>query len=103
MTALDLARSATSDASPPVGLSTAARTLWFAKAGRWDTAHDLCQDIKGGAGSWIHAYLHRVEGDHANAAYWYARAGKVVPIPAASTADEWLEIASALTSATIQE
>ena len=96
VTALDLARSATSDAAPPAGLSTTARTLWFAKAGQWDTAHDLCQDINGSAGSWIHAYLHREEGDHANAAYWYARAGKPVPIPAASPEDEWLEIATAL-------
>ena len=96
MTAQDLARSATSDASPPASYSTTARTLWFAKAGQWDAAHDLCQEIQGSAGSWIHAYLHREEGDHANAAYWYARAGKPVPIPATLLADEWLEIATAL-------
>ena len=67
MTAAELAHSATSDASPPAGLSTVARTLWFAKAGEWDTAHDLCQEISGSAGSWIHAYLHREEGDFSNA------------------------------------
>lgn len=96
MTAQDLARSAACDASPPAGLSTTARTLWFAKAGQWDAAHDLCQEIPGSAGSWIHAYLHREEGDISNASYWYARAGKPVPANELSQADEWLEIAAAL-------
>lgn len=95
MTAQDLARSAASDASPPAGLSTTARTLWFAKARQWDAAHDLCQEIPGSAGSWIHAYLHREEGDLSNATYWYARAGKPVPPDTLSRADEWLEIAAA--------
>lgn len=96
MTAQDLARSAASDVSPPAGLSTTARTLWFAKAGQWDAAHDLCQEIPGSAGSWIHAYLHREEGDLPNAAYWYARAGKPVASNTLPMADEWLEIAAAL-------
>ena len=96
MTALDLARSAASDASPPAGLSTTASCLWFAKAGKWDPAHDLCQDIPGTAGSWIHAYLHREEGDQSNAAYWYARAGKSMPAASVSLADEWLEVAGSL-------
>jgi len=93
MTAMDLARSAASESSPPSGLSTAARALWLAKAGQWDAAHDLCQEIQGTAGSWIHAYLHREEGDTSNAAYWYSRAGKPVPAATVSLADEWLEIA----------
>ncbi|MEO5916358.1 MAG: hypothetical protein ABIS50_19130 [Luteolibacter sp.] len=96
MTAQDLARSAASDASPPAGLSTTARALWFAKAGQWDAAHDLCQEITGSAGSWIHAYLHREEGDHSNAAYWYSRAGKPVPASTMSLADEWLQITGEL-------
>lgn len=94
---MDLARSAADDASPPAGLTDAARALWFAKAGRWDAAHDLCQHIGGSAGSWIHAYLHREEGDPSNAAYWYARAGKTMPASSVPLADEWMEIATALT------
>jgi hypothetical protein len=96
MTATELARSAASDPSPPEGISPAARALWLAKAGRWDAAHDLCQEITGSAGSWIHAYLHREEGDDSNAAYWYARAGKPVPASTLSLADEWLGIAAEL-------
>lgn len=96
MTAMDLARSAASDTSPPAGISNVARTLWFAKAGQWDAAHDLCQNIPGDAGAWIHAYLHREEGDASNAAYWYARAGKPMPAPNASTADEWTAITTEL-------
>ena len=96
MTAQDLARSAASDASPPAGLSVSARALWFAKAGKWDAAHDLCQEINGSAGSWIHAYLHREEGDLSNAAYWYSRAGKPVPAPDLTLDNEWLEIAGEL-------
>ena len=96
MTALDLARSAASDAAPPAGLSTTARALWFAKAGQWVAAHELSQEITGRPGSWIHAHLHREEGDISNAAYWYARAEIPVPDPTTSLADEWLEIATAL-------
>jgi len=94
MTAIDLARSAVEDASPPAGLTGAARALWFAKAGNWDAAHDLCQDLAGTVGSWIHAYLHREEGDRSNAAYWYSRAGKTMPASSVSLADEWMEIAT---------
>jgi hypothetical protein len=48
----------------------------IAKRGEWDKAHDLLQNHKGDVGSWIHAVLHREEGDESNAAYWYNRAGK---------------------------
>ncbi|MES2440855.1 MAG: hypothetical protein V4584_17445 [Verrucomicrobiota bacterium] len=96
MTAEDLARSAATDAAPPAGLTLTARTLWLARAGKWEAAHDLCQDIPGIAGSWIHAYLHREEGDPSNAAYWYARAGKSMPAASVSLPDEWLEVAGRL-------
>ena len=96
MIATDLALSAANDASPPAGLTDTARALWFAKAGRWDAAHDLCQNIPGTAGSWIHAYLHREEGDPSNAAYWYARAERTMPASTVPLTDEWMEIASAL-------
>jgi hypothetical protein len=96
MTAADLARSAITDSQPPAGLTPALRALWLAKAGQWDAAHDLCQEIPGTPGSWIHAWLHREEGDLGNAAYWYSRAGKPVPARSLSLADEWVEIATAL-------
>ena len=94
MTASDLASSALSDISPPAGIPVAARALWLAKAGKWEAAHDLCQEIPGSAGSWIHAYLHREEGDLSNACYWYSRAGKQEPASSVSLADEWLMIAA---------
>lgn len=96
MTAADLARSAATESTPPAGLSDALRALWFARAGRWDEAHGLCQQVPGAAGSWIHAWLHRQEGDLGNAGYWYARAGKP-PVAAGKPLDEeWLEIAREL-------
>jgi hypothetical protein len=98
MNAIDLARSASSDSSPPLGLSTIGMILWFAKAGRWDEAHDRCQEAEGPAGFWLHAYLHREEGDLANAAYWYSQARKPMPPADVSLADEWREITTSLLS-----
>ena len=54
------------------------KSLWWAKKGNWEKAHNIAQDIATNDGSRIHAYLHRVEGDLGNAAYWYRRAGKCV-------------------------
>ena len=69
--------------------------LWWAAQGNWDRAHACAQEGEGGkAADWVHAYLHRVEGDLSNAQYWYARAGK--PVSEASLEDEWDEIARAL-------
>lgn len=96
MNANTLAQSAASDSQPPAGLPATLRALWFAKAGRWHEAHNLCQEIPGTAGSWIHAWLHREEGDQGNAEYWYARADKPVPPRGQPLADEWQEIATAL-------
>jgi hypothetical protein len=96
MTADELAASASRDPSPPSDLSLAAQALWLAKAGRWDASHDLCQDVPDPAGSWIHAYLHRVEGDRGNAAYWYSRAGRSAPPEGSSLAAEWQKITEAL-------
>lgn len=98
MNATELSHSAATDSNPPAGLSTALRALWFAKAGRWHEAHDLCQDVPGADGSWIHAWLHREEGDQGNAEYWYARARKPVPPRGQTLESEWLEIATAISS-----
>lgn len=64
------------------------------KAGHWDEAHRIVQDINTPEAAWIHAYLHRVEGDSGNAAYWYRRAGR--PVCHAPLADEWHEIYDAV-------
>ncbi len=96
MNAEELAHSAGTDPTPPAGLSPAAAALWLARAGRWDEAHDLCQDVPDPDGAWIHALLHREEGDLGNAGYWYARAGRSAPPAGTTIADEWIEIADAL-------
>jgi hypothetical protein len=96
MTTADLARSAQTDDSPPAGITSAQKALWLVKAGRWHDSHELCNDIPGTAGSWIHAYLHREEGDLGNASYWYHRAEKDVPSQSLSLEDEWAQITSAL-------
>ncbi|MDA7930913.1 hypothetical protein N9B34_01575 [Akkermansiaceae bacterium] len=96
MTTADLARSAQTDDSPPAGITSAQKALWLVKAGRWHDSHELCNDIPGTAGSWIHAYLHREEGDLGNASYWYHRAEKDIPSQNLSLEDEWAQITSAL-------
>jgi DNA-binding XRE family transcriptional regulator len=59
MDAVTLANSARTDANPPAGLTPTLLTLWLARAGKWDAAHDACQDLPDPAGAWIHAWLHR--------------------------------------------
>lgn len=80
----------------PAGLPNHVQALWLARAGNWHEAHDLCQRIPGSTGSWIHAYLHREEGDLGNASYWYARAGKPVPARDLPLLEEWRSIAKTL-------
>ena len=76
------------------GLSPALRAMWEAARGKWDAAHQIAQDIDDKTGAWIHAYLHRKEGDLANAGYWYRRAGQ--PIASDSLDEEWTRIVTAL-------
>ncbi|WP_158817928.1 hypothetical protein [Methylocapsa sp. S129] len=80
--------------APPAGLTPALAALWHDAHGDFDRAHDLAQSDEGGAGDWVHAYLHRKEGDAGNAAYWYRRAGK--PICRETLDAEWEAIARAL-------
>lgn len=67
------------DPHPPAGWPPGLRALWYEGKGDWEAAHNIAQDMYGAAGSLIHAYLHRVEGDRWNAGYWYDRAGKPFP------------------------
>jgi hypothetical protein len=87
-------RDTLSSDSPPAQLSATLLALWHDAKGHWDTAHTVAQDIDGRDGSWIHAYLHRKEGDSGNAAYWYRRAGK--PVSRLSLEDEWDQIVTDL-------
>jgi hypothetical protein len=87
-------KSSLSDPEPPAGLSKAVEALWWDGKGAWEKAHNCAQEDGGKAGAWVHAYLHRKEGDPANAAYWYRRADRAPS--AAALAAEWDEIARAL-------
>jgi hypothetical protein len=69
--------------------------LWLAAKGEWDAAHVLVQDDPSREAAWVHAHLHRVEGDLDNAAYWYGMAGR--PVSRAALEAERDEIAKALT------
>lgn len=79
---------------PPSELNAALAGLWWDAKGDWNRAHESAQQDEGTAGAWVHAYLHRKEGDSSNAAYWYSRAGKAPS--RASFEKEWKEIAEAL-------
>jgi len=61
---------------PPNNISATMESMWHIKKGDWDIAHKIAQDITSDMGSWIHAHLHRIEGDKFNAEYWYRRANK---------------------------
>ena len=61
---------------PPAALTPLLAALWWDACGDWDRAHELAQDVDTADGAWVHAYLHRREGDAANAGYWYRRAGR---------------------------
>jgi hypothetical protein len=92
----DVFAESTSDTEPPRGISSALKALWWAKKGDWDKAHRIVMDEGGAQAAWVHAYLHRVEGDLGNARYWYAQAGK--PAATGGLDAEWTAIAQALLS-----
>ena len=81
-------------ATPPAGLGMAAEALWWDAKGDWHRAHQCAQQQGDADGAWVHAYLHRVEGDMKNAAGWYSRAGK--PVATSPLPEEWETIARAL-------
>ena len=81
---------------PPAALDGALRALWHDGRGDWHRAHEVAQDVPDPDGAWVHAYLHRKEGDAANAAYWYRRAGQ--PVARQSLSDEWQAIVVAFLS-----
>jgi hypothetical protein len=96
MTLRDL-RASLAETKPPDGAAPLVAALWWDANGDWVRAHEIAQVIESPQASWVHAYLHRKEGDASNAGYWYGRAGKPrsqLPLEA-----EWDEIAAALLAA----
>ncbi len=79
---------------PPADLTPALQAMWHQAKGDWHRAHELAQSQDDAIGAWVHAHLHRVEGDASNAGYWYRRAGK--DHATQSLDKEWDEIVSAL-------
>jgi hypothetical protein len=73
--------------APPTELNALLQAMWYDGKGDWEASHNLAQDIHTKEGSWVHAYLHRKEGDAGNAAYWYARAGR--KMPSVKLEEEW--------------
>jgi hypothetical protein len=91
---LDDFRNSLAGKGPPSKISLALGGLWWDAKGDWTRAHECAQQIETWDGAWVHAYLHRKEGDQSNAEYWYGRAGK--PICREPLATEWGQIAQAL-------
>ena len=83
-----------SDAAPAPNLDAPLAGLWWTAKGEWDQAHKLVQDEPTAEAAWVHAYLHRVEGDLGNAGYWYRQAGK--PVATGPLEAEWEAIVQVL-------
>jgi hypothetical protein len=79
---------------PPPAVTPMLRAVWQGLRGEWDQAHVLAQAQDDEQGAWVHAWLHRIEGDLGNAEYWYRRARR--PARRDNTRDEGLEIAQSL-------
>ncbi len=92
MTIDEFSATLSTDAPPAVG--PLLRALWHDARGELDDAHGIAQDVDDKDGAWVHAYLHRKEGDLGNAAYWYRRAGQ--PVAADPLDSEWRRITAAL-------
>jgi hypothetical protein len=83
-----------SGTAPAPNLDAPLAALWWAAKGDWDAAHKIVQDEADANSAWVHAYLHRVEGDLSNAGYWYGQAGQ--PVARDALDAEWERIVSAL-------
>jgi hypothetical protein len=79
---------------PTTNIPVALQALRKLAAGDWDGAHALVQDDPSAEAAWVHAHLHRVEGDLSNAGYWYRRAGRAAAT--GSLDEERAEIARSL-------
>lgn len=91
---LDDFRKSLAETGPPSQISLALAGLWWDAKGDWKRAHECAQQVESWDGAWVHAYLHRKEGDQNNAEYWYHRAGK--PVCRDPLDREWLKIVQEL-------
>lgn len=80
--------------NPPSRISDPLKALWIEANGDWDAAHRIVQMNHDRDSMWVHAYMHRKEGDLGNASYWYHRSDK--PMSELSLAEEWDEIVQTL-------
>jgi len=87
-------KSTLTKSAPASGLAPPLTALWWAAKGDWEAAHKIVQDESDANSAWVHAYLHRVEGDLSNAGYWYRQAGQ--PVAKDGLEAEWERIVSAL-------
>ena len=87
-------RASLSGTAPASGLEPPLAALWWAAKGEWDKAHTIVMNEATADAAWVHAYLHRVEGDLGNAGYWYRQAGQ--PVAKDTLEAEWERIVSAL-------
>jgi len=87
-------RSTLAETAAPETLSPALKAMWEDAKGHWDAAHSIAQGIEDETGSWIHAYLHRREGDAGNAGYWYRRVKQSIAHD--TLEEEWARIVSSL-------
>ncbi|MBC6474501.1 MAG: hypothetical protein GDA48_18230 [Hormoscilla sp. GM102CHS1] len=78
----------------PSSLPPALQALWYDRRGNWDCAHEIVQDANDLDSAWVHAYLHRQEGDLNNARYWYHHSRQ--PFFTSDLKSEWEHIASNL-------
>ncbi|MGH7945155.1 MAG: hypothetical protein ACREH8_21675 [Opitutaceae bacterium] len=92
----ELQQSVASATVPPDGSSLVIQALWHDARGDWERAHTCAQEDNSRDGSWVHAYLHRKEGDPGNAGYWYSRAGRSMPATSVTLDAEWADIAREL-------
>ena len=87
-------RATLDEAALPAGVRPALAAMWQDAKGDWQAAHRLAQSEDNADGAWVHAYLHRKEGDASNAGYWYRQASK--PVAKVSLSEEWRAIVQAL-------
>jgi len=79
---------------PPENIDKELKALWWAAKGNWEKAHRIVQAMNNTSAAWVHAYLHRREGDLSNASFWYTSAGR--KMPTSSLVEEWDEIVKAI-------
>ena len=94
MTFEEFKQSVQKQKEPPSGISPVLQALWHAGKKNWERAHEIVQEVESADGSWVHAYLHREEGDQSNADYWYRRSGRTRP--QVTLEQEWESIVRAL-------